>query len=170
MSEIARFIREVPDFPKPGILFRDITPLLEDAGGFRTAVKELVSSCPKNVDKVVAIESRGFIFGAALAYALGKGFVPVRKSGKLPWEKIKVSYDLEYGTDTLEIHRDGLKNGEKVVLVDDLLATGGTAAACCQLIESCGASVSRLLFLIELKELKGRERLKQYQVVSLLRL
>ncbi|HOJ40156.1 MAG TPA: adenine phosphoribosyltransferase, partial [bacterium] len=108
MNEIAKFIREVPDFPKPGILFRDITPLLEDARGFTSAIRKFVEATPAGIDKVVAIESRGFIFGAALAYALHLGFVPVRKSGKLPWEKVKISYDLEYGTDTLEIHRDGL--------------------------------------------------------------
>ncbi|HOL66441.1 MAG TPA: adenine phosphoribosyltransferase [bacterium] len=170
MNEIAKFIREVPDFPKPGILFRDITPLLEDARGFTSAIRKFVEATPAGIDKVVAIESRGFIFGAALAYALHLGFVPVRKSGKLPWEKVKISYDLEYGTDTLEIHRDGLKKGEQVVLVDDLLATGGTAAACCQLIQSCGASVSRVLFLIELKDLNGRSKLKDYQVISLLKL
>ncbi len=170
MKKIARFIRQVPDFPKPGILFRDITPLLEDADAFSTAIKQLMKICPGRVDKIVAIESRGFIFGSALAYALGKGFVPVRKSGKLPWEKIKVSYDLEYGTDTLEIHRDSLRLGEQVVLVDDLLATGGTAAACCKLIENCGAKVAGVVFLIELKDLNGRAKLAGYQVSSLLKL
>ncbi|MCM8785030.1 MAG: adenine phosphoribosyltransferase, partial [Candidatus Omnitrophica bacterium] len=124
---------------------------------------------PKDIKKVVAIESRGFIFGASLAYLLGIGFVPIRKSGKLPWKKVRMDYDLEYGTDTIEIHEDAIEKGEKVVLIDDLLATGGTALASVKLIEKCGGIVEKILFLVELTDLNGREKLKNYDVFSLIK-
>ncbi len=168
MTNIEKYIREIPDFPKKGILFYDITPLLENADGFSRTIKLMASELPA-CDKIAAIESRGFIFGGVLAYSLGKGFVPLRKAGKLPWEKIKVGYELEYGTDYMEMHRDAVSKGQKVVLVDDLLATGGTAKAACQLIEQAGAEVAAVVFVIELTDLKGREKLAGYDVHSLIK-
>jgi len=170
MENLIKFIREIPNFPKKGILFKDITPLLENGNAFSDVISIFVKECPPDVDKIAAIESRGFIFGSALAYHLKKGFVPIRKSGKLPWEKVKVEYDLEYGTDIVEMHKDGIKKGEKVVLVDDLLATGGTALASCHLIEKCEGIVEKVLFLIELKELNGREKIKDYNIFSILKM
>ncbi len=169
MSNLKSLIRAIPDFPKEGIIFRDITPLLQDRKAFCQAIDSFqreLSGSP--VDKIVAIESRGFIFGGALAFKYGAGFVPVRKTGKLPWEKIQAEYDLEYGTDILEVHRDGILSGDKVIVVDDLLATGGTASATCQLVERCGGRVDKLLFLVELDELGGRKKLEGYDVFSLL--
>ena len=160
-------IRDVPDFPKPGILFKDITPILHDPKLFKKAVKILADRIKdKNITKVLAIESRGFLFGAALAYRLGLGIVPVRKKGKLPYKTVGVSYDLEYGSATLEIHRDALKRGDRVVIVDDLLATGGTAAATAKLAKKLGAKVVEIDFLIELAFLNGRKKLKGYRVFS----
>ncbi len=169
MADFKSLIRTIPDFPKKGILFRDITPILQNGEAFREVINIFKKETPKNITKVVAIESRGFIFGASLAYLLGVGFVPIRKSGKLPWKKVKIDYDLEYGTDTIEIHEDAIEKGEKVVLVDDLLATGGTAFASCKLIEKCGGIVKKILFLVELEELKGREKLKEYNIFSLIK-
>ncbi|HNS32064.1 MAG TPA: adenine phosphoribosyltransferase [bacterium] len=169
MKKLQGLIRTIPDFPKEGILFRDITTLLEDGESFKKVVDLFKSQVPSGISKVAAIESRGFIFGGALAFALGAGFVPIRKSGKLPWEKIRIEYDLEYGTDVLEMHRDAVKEGERVILVDDLLATGGTAKAACSLVEKAGGRVEKVLFLIELNELKGVSKLKNYNVFSLLR-
>ncbi|MGC8976795.1 MAG: adenine phosphoribosyltransferase [Candidatus Ratteibacteria bacterium] len=169
MKNLKDLIRAIPDFPKKGIIFRDITPVLQDGKAFREVIDIFKSQTPEGIKKVVAIESRGFIFGAALSYLLGIGFVPIRKSGKLPWKKIKMEYDLEYGTDTIEIHQDGIKNGERVVLVDDLLATGGTALASCKLIEKCGGIVGKILFLVELTDLNGRGKLKDYDVFSLVK-
>ncbi len=166
---LKNLIRTIPDFPKKGILFRDITPVLQNEKAFKEVINIFKKETPKGVKKVVAIESRGFIFGSALAYLLGVGFVPIRKSGKLPWKKVKMEYDLEYGTDTIEIHEDAIEKGEKVILVDDLLATGGTAFASCKLIEKCGGIVEKILFLVELEELKGREKLKGYDVFSLIK-
>jgi len=169
MKDLKSLIRTIPDFPKKGILFRDITPVLQNGEAFRKVILTFKKETPKDITKVVAIESRGFIFGASLAYLLGVGFVPIRKSGKLPWKKVKIDYDLEYGTDTIEIHEDAIEKGEKVVLVDDLLATGGTAFASCKLIEKCGGIVKKILFLVELEELKGREKLKEYNIFSLIK-
>jgi adenine phosphoribosyltransferase len=166
---LKKLIREVPDFPKKGILFYDITTLLKDKLGFAMLIDALAEHyIESGVDLIIGIEARGFIFGPALAYRLGAGFVPVRKPNKLPAETAKVTYDLEYGTDTLEIHKDAVKKGQKVVIVDDLLATGGTATACAQLVESLGGNVAGLAFAVELDFLKGRDRLAKYDVFSLL--
>jgi len=154
------YIRNVPDFPKPGILFRDITPLLAHGDAFAAAVSEMACFVPSDVDVVVGIEARGFIFGAALAYELNKGFVPIRKEGKLPAQTAQAEYALEYGVDRLEIHRDALAKGHKAVIVDDLLATGGTAKAAGELVQALGAEVSAFVFFIELTRLKGREKLR----------
>jgi adenine phosphoribosyltransferase len=163
-----RAIRDIPDFPVKGILFRDITPLLQDGAMFRRAIQALAHRHQGQRPRaIVAIESRGLIVGSALAYELGVGVVPVRKKGKLPHKTYRASYSLEYGQDTLEIHQDALKAGDTVVLVDDLLATGGTMGATIQLIEQCGARIIELAFLIELTALKGRERLQPHPVISL---
>src|SRR5215475_7222986 len=170
MDDFKKLIREVPDFPKPGILFYDITTLLKDKTGFKKvidAMSERISS--HKPDLILGIEARGFIFAPALAYNLGAGFVPVRKPKKLPAETERVTYDLEYGTDTLEIHKDAVKNGTRVVIADDLLATGGTAAAAVRLAEKLGGEVVGLTFVIELDFLKGRDRLAGYDVDSLIR-
>jgi len=170
MTDLRRFIRDIPDFPRPGIVFKDITPLLGDAQGFREAVeglKKLVDGLP--CDAIVGIESRGFMFGAALALAMGKGFVPVRKPGKLPYKVVRQSYSLEYGTDTIEMHHDALRKGHDVLVVDDLVATGGTAAATCELVEQLGARVSALAFVVALDFLPWRERLGRRDVRALLR-
>lgn len=162
-----RLIRAIPDFPIPGILFRDITPLLKDKQGFKEAIDLFVDRFrDSKIDYVVGIEARGYMLGAPLAYAIGAGFVPVRKPGKLPYDKLTESYALEYGTNSLEIHSDALGNGERVVVVDDLLATGGTAAATQRLLERLGAKVEAFAFLIELQALKGREALTGVDVVS----
>ena len=168
---LAEKIRDVPNFPKEGILFKDITTLLQDADAFRQAVDIMAQTYSgKTVDLVVGVESRGFIFGGALAYLLNAGFVPVRKEGKLPSQKISESYALEYGNAVLEIHRDAIKPGQTVVIVDDLLATGGTARATARLVQQLGGKVVGLSFLIELKFLKGAEHLTEYNVVSHLKL
>ena len=170
MENLKKLIREVPDFPKPGINFYDITTLLKDAAGFEETIDQMTETCRgMNIDTVIGIESRGFIFGAPLAYQLGVGFVPVRKPKKLPAEKVSVSYDLEYGQDTLEMHRDAVGEGHKVVIVDDLLATGGTAKAVVELVEGVGGKVAGLLFAVELTFLGGREKLAGYNVKSLVR-
>ncbi len=163
--QLTDYIRDVPDFPKPGILFRDITPLLADKKAFATAVDALAEPFVGfNVDYVAAVEARGFIFGSAVAKALKVGFIPIRKQGKLPYKAESVTYDLEYGTDTLEIHSDAVKPGSRVLMVDDLLATGGTMAAACRLMEKLGAEISGLSFLIELTDLAGREKLLEYSI------
>jgi adenine phosphoribosyltransferase len=169
-DQLKQLIREVPDFPKKGILFYDITTLLKDKVGFATLI-DLLSEhyLRQDVDLVLGIEARGFIFGPALAYRLNAGFVPVRKPGKLPAETAKYDYALEYGTGTLEIHRDAIQKGQRVLIVDDLLATGGTAEATVNLVKSLGGKVAGLGFVVELDFLKGREKLKQYDVFSLLR-
>jgi adenine phosphoribosyltransferase len=169
MVDLKRLIREVPDFPKPGILFYDITTLLKDAHGLHALICGLADHYEdKRPDLVVGIEARGFVFGPALAYRLGVGFIPVRKPKKLPAATACVTYDLEYGTDSLEIHRDAIEPGQSVIIMDDLLATGGTAAATAKLVESLGGVVSSLAFVIELNFLKGREKLRGYDVFSLL--
>lgn len=160
------YVRDVPDFPKPGIIFKDITPLLGDADAFAAAISELACYVPSDVDVVVGIESRGFILGAALAVQVDLGFVPVRKPGKLPSDVLAIEYELEYGYDRLEIHRDALSPGHKAVIVDDLLATGGTASASVKLVRQLGAEVAACLFLIELTSLKGRKVLPDVPVVK----
>lgn len=162
-------IRDVPDFPKPGIVFKDITPLLGDPAAYSAMIDLLVSELGRRtVDKVVGIEARGFIIAAPVAYHMAAGFVPVRKSGKLPWETEAESYTLEYGDETLEIHRDAIAPGERVAIVDDVLATGGTAEATARLIEKLGGEVVSMGFAIELESLQGRARLGGYSVHSLL--
>lgn len=168
--DLAKSIRSIPDFPKPGILFRDITTLLKDKKAFKTAVELMAQKFAKEkVDYVVGVEARGFIFGGALATKLNVGFIPIRKKGKLPWRTKGITYDLEYGSDTLEIHEDALKPKDKVLIVDDLLATGGTVRAVADLVEAQGAKISGIAFVIELVDLKGREKLKQYPLVSLVK-
>jgi adenine phosphoribosyltransferase len=162
-------IREIPDFPKKGILFYDITTLLKDAEGFQKVVTKLADFYRgEGIEKVVAIESRGFILGAPLAYLLKAGFVPVRKTGKLPSEVHEVKYSLEYGSNTLAIHKDAIAVGEKVLVVDDLLATGGTIGATVDLIQKLGGAIVGIAFLIELQDLRGRDKLKGYPVLSLI--
>ena len=169
MDALKQLIRDVPDFPKPGILFKDITTLLRDADGLRAAVDCLVEPYRDTpLDQIVGIESRGFILGAAIADRLGTGFVPVRKPGKLPAATVSASYALEYGTDTLEMHRDALGAGHRVLIVDDLLATGGTARAAVSLVRECGAEVVGVAFLVELLALNGRAQLPGEQLFSVL--
>lgn len=169
MEELRKLIREVPDFPKPGINFYDITTLLKDAQGLKTTIEELANQYrDQKVDTVIGVESRGFIFGAPLAHQLGAGFVPVRKPKKLPAETLSVSYELEYGTDTLEIHRDAVGQGQRVLIVDDLLATGGTARAVVDLVEKLGGDIVSLMFVIELNFLNGRSKFEGYDVRSLI--
>lgn len=157
-AELRTFIRDIPDFPKPGILFRDITPLLQDPAALSLAVEFMTHPFrSQHIDIVVGAESRGFIFGTAVARNLTAGFVPIRKPGKLPGRKISLTYDLEYGTDTLEIHADAIRPGQRVLMVDDLLATGGTMHACCELVEKLGGQIVGCVFLIELLALNGRK-------------
>jgi len=168
--ELENYIRDIADFPKPGIIFKDITPLLGDAHAFAKASEALKDLVPKTkIDIVVGVESRGYFFGSVLAQQLEAGFVPVRKPGKLPFETTSESYALEYGTDTLEIHKDAIKRGDKVVLHDDVLATGGTAAAVVKLIEKLGGEVVQCNFLMELTFLNGKDRLKGYDVAAVLK-
>jgi len=168
-EHLKKLIREVPDFPKRGILFYDITTLLKDQVGFATLIDALSEHyLNSKIDLVLAIEARGFIFGPALAYRLNAGFVPIRKPGKLPAETVKWSYELEYGIDTLEIHKDSIRPGQRVVVVDDLLATGGTANACVQLAKSLGAEIAGLGFVVELDFLNGRKKFEGAEVFSLL--
>lgn len=169
MEELKRLIREVPDFPRPGILFYDITTLLKDAEGFRSVIDGLRRHYQNaRVNTVLGIEARGFIFAPALAYALGAGFVPVRKPNKLPAERVSVTYDLEYGSDSLEMHKDAIGEGHRVLIVDDLLATGGTAAAAARMVQKVGGSVAGIGFVVELTFLNGRQKLPGLDVFSLL--
>ena len=169
-ENLKKLIREVPDFPKPGILFYDITTLLKDGPGFHQVIDALKDHYKgADADMVVGIEARGFIFAPALAYAIGAGFVPVRKPRKLPSHRVSVSYQLEYGTDSLEIHKDAIASGHRVLIVDDLLATGGTAAAVTQLVEQVGGKVAGVGFVVELTFLNGRAKLAGHDVFSLLR-
>jgi len=166
---LKKLIREVPDFPKPGILFYDITTLLKDRVGYATLIDALSEHyLDKGIDLVLGMEARGFIFGPAVAYRLNAGFVPVRKPGKLPAATSRVEYDLEYGSNALEVHKDAIEKGQRIIIVDDLLATGGTAQATVQLAESMGAEIAGLGFVVELDFLKGRQRLAKYDVFSLL--
>src|ERR671916_1650781 len=170
MDDLKRLIREVPDFPKPGINFYDITTLLKHPEGLRKTVDALARSFEgERVDTVIGIEARGFIFAPALASPLGAGFVPVRKPKKLPAECVSISYDLEYGQDTLEMHRDAVGQGHRVLIADDLLATGGTAKAVCDLVEKLGGTVAGLGFVVELEFLPGRQKLEGYDVRSLIK-
>ncbi len=170
MDELKKLIRQVPDFPKPGINFYDITTLLKDPVGFKTVVDRLGNIFEgKRIDKVVGIEARGFIFAPAVAYRLGAGFVPVRKPNKLPAETERITYALEYGEDALEIHADAIQPDESVLVIDDLLATGGTARAVADLVERLGGRLAGFGFVVELEFLKGRERLAGYEVVSLIK-
>ena len=167
---LADYIRSIPDFPKPGILFRDITTLLAAPEAFRQAVAELAEEFRnEKIDVVAAVEARGFIFAAPVALELNAALVPVRKPGKLPSKTLSLTYDLEYGTDTLEMHADAVSPGDRVLLVDDLLATGGTIEACCKMIEQSGGTVAGCAFLIELLGLEGAKRIEQYRTVSLIK-
>jgi adenine phosphoribosyltransferase len=169
-AELISLIRDVPDFPKPGILFRDITPLLQDPAGLSLAVEFLTQPYrDKHVDIVVGAESRGFIFGTAVARNLSAGFVPIRKPGKLPANKKTLTYELEYGVDSMEIHQDAIRPGQRVLMVDDLLATGGTMQACCELVEQIGGNIIGVAVLIELADLNGRDRLAKWDVYSVLK-
>ncbi|MHC4394492.1 MAG: adenine phosphoribosyltransferase [Planctomycetota bacterium] len=162
-----KYIRSIPDWPKKGILFRDITPLLADRGAFSASIDALcVDFIDAGVEYVAAVEARGFVFGGAVARKLGAGFVPIRKKGKLPFETESATFHLEYGTDTLEVHTDAVSSGAKVLMVDDLLATGGTMSTACKLIEKIGGQIVGITFLIELGELAGREKLGGYKISS----
>lgn len=170
MVDLKAFIRDIPDFPKPGIVFKDITPLLASHEAFSAAIAGFVEHYrDEAIDIIVAAESRGFIFATPIALELGVGFVPIRKPGKLPFDKHSHTYDLEYGSDTLEMHVDGLESGQRVLVVDDLLATGGTVSACCEMVRKCGATVAGCTFLIELAFLGAAKRLEPYPVHSLIR-
>jgi adenine phosphoribosyltransferase len=167
--DLTQFIRDVPDFPKPGILFKDITPLLGNIDAFRETIARMADPYRgQKIDALIAAEARGFIFAAPLALELGAAFVPVRKPGKLPYHKHSFSYDLEYGSDTLEMHKDAVTSGQRVLVVDDLLATGGTVEACCKLLANMDVEIAGCLFFIELNALNGRSRLQPHLVTSLL--
>ena len=169
MKKIEEYVRSIPDFPEPGIIFRDITSVLQDADGLQLAIDSMIKLLDGvDFDVVAGTESRGFIFGVPIAYEMHKPIVPVRKKGKLPCETISQSYDLEYGQATIEMHKDSIKPGQKVVLVDDLIATGGTIEAAIKLVEQLGGEVVKVIFLMELAGLKGRERLKGYDVASVI--
>ena len=169
MKKLEEYVISIPDFPEPGIIFRDITSILQDPDGLKLAIDSMIKLLDGvDFDIIAGAESRGFIFGMPIAYALGKAFVPVRKKGKLPCETVSAEYDLEYGKASIEIHKDAIKPGQKVVLVDDLIATGGTMEASCRLVEQLGGEVVKILFLMELAGLKGREKLKGYDVASVI--
>ena len=170
MKKIEDYVRSIPDFPEPGIIFRDVTSILQDADGLKLAIDSM-QECLKDteVDVIVGTESRGFMFGVPIAYNLHKPFVPVRKKGKLPCETVSRSYDLEYGSATIEMHRDSIKPGQKVAVIDDLIATGGTVEAAVKLIEELGGEVVKIVFLMELAGLKVREKLAGYDVASVIR-
>lgn len=170
MEELKQKIRNVPDFPKPGIGFKDITTLIKDGEAFKKSINAIAQNYnPADIDLIVGIEARGFLFAAALAYKWGKGVVPVRKPGKLPAETVREEYSLEYGADAIEIHKDAIASNQRILIVDDLLATGGTVAAACRLVEKLGGKVTGIAFLIELSFLKGIEKLKNYPVISLIK-
>lgn len=169
MKKLEEYVRSIPDFPEPGIIFRDITTILQDPDGLHLAIQSMQDKLKDTeFDVVVGTESRGFIFGVPIAYNLHKAFVPVRKKGKLPCETVSMEYDLEYGSAVIEMHKDSIKPGQKVVLVDDLVATGGTIEAAIKLVEELGGEVVKVVFLMELAGLKGRKRLKGYEVESVL--
>ena len=167
--DLKKIVRDIPDFPKPGILFKDITTLVQDKEAFKYAVDQFLEYySDKKIDYVAAVEARGYIMGGALAYHLGAGFVPVRKPGKLPYDVVSMDYTLEYGSNTLEVHKDAIKPGSNVLIFDDLIATGGSAEATVKLIEKIGGKVAGVAFMIELSDLKGKDRLKGYDIFSLL--
>ncbi len=167
MKKVEDYIRSIPDFPEPGIIFRDVTSILQDAEGLKLAIDSMIDLLQDvDFDVIAGAESRGFIFGMPIAYALNKPFVPIRKAGKLPCETVSATYDLEYGTASIEIHKDAIVPGQKVVLVDDLIATGGTIEAAAHLVEQLGGEVVKIIFLMELAGLKGKDKLKQYDVAS----
>ena len=169
MKKLEDYVKSIPDFPEPGIIFRDVTTILQDADGLALAIDSVVDLLKDvDYDVVVGPESRGFIFGVPVAYAMRKGFVPVRKKGKLPCETISMEYDLEYGSAVVEMHKDSIKPGQKVVIVDDLIATGGTIEAIIKMIEQLGGQVVKICFVMELAGLKGREKLKGYEVASVI--
>lgn len=168
--DLKSLIRDIPDFPKPGIMFRDITTLLRDRDGLRYAIDSLAEKCQAaglTADYIIGMESRGFIIGTPLAYKLGTGFIPVRKPGKLPGEVHSIEYELEYGVDSLEVHKDALEKGHRILIVDDLIATGGTAAATAKLVEQCGCELVGFGFIIELRDLGGRQKLPDVPIVTL---
>jgi adenine phosphoribosyltransferase len=166
---LASYLRDVPDFPQPGIVFKDLTPLLAEPAAFRTTIDAFADhAMALGVDKVVGIEARGFIFAAAVADRVGAGFVPVRKPGKLPWHTVSETYALEYGTDALEVHEDGIAANETVLVIDDVLATGGTASATCRLVDRLGARIAGLAFVVELGFLGGRAKLRDHDILSLI--
>jgi len=169
MKEIEKYIRTIPDFPAKGVMFRDITSAIQDPKGLKLAIDEM-QELLKDVefDVIAGIESRGFIFGMPIAYNLGKAFIPIRKKGKLPCDTVSMSYELEYGTATIEMHKDAIKPGQRVVIIDDLIATGGTVEAAAKLVEEVGGVVSKMLFLIELPDLGGRKKLGKYEILSVL--
>lgn len=170
MRDLKSYIRDIPDFPKKGIIFKDITTLLKDRRAFKRVVDEIAKKFKNsNVDFVLSVEARGFLFGAAVAYKLGAGIIPVRKKGKLPYKTFAVTYDLEYGKDTLEIHQDAFRKGTRILIVDDLLATGGTTKGVVDLVEKMGGNIAGIVFVIELLPLKGRDKLKGYRVEALIR-
>ena len=169
MKQIESYVRTIPDFPEPGIQFRDITSVIQDPEGLKLAVDLMIEQLKDlDFDVIVGLESRGFLFGMPIAYTLGKGFVPIRKKGKLPCETISTEYALEYGTASIELHKDAILPGQKVVVIDDLIATGGTVVAGAQLIEQLGGEIVKILFLMELKGLEGRKQLQKYDVASII--
>lgn len=171
MKKLEDYITNIYDYPEKGIIFRDISTVAQDKDGFKLATDKLLEAAKKfEFDTVAGLEARGFLFGAPIAYAMGKGFVMVRKKGKLPRETVSASYELEYGAEEIEIHTDAVKKGERVLLIDDLIATGGTVAAAAGLIEQLGAKVAGMVFLLELEELKGRERLSKYDIETVVKL
>lgn len=169
MKTIDEYVRSIPDFPEEGIIFRDVTSVLQDADGLKLAIDSLIGLLDGvDFDVIVGTESRGFIFGVPISYVLGKPFIPARKKGKLPCETVSVTYDLEYGSAELEMHKDAILPGQKVVLVDDLIATGGTIEACARMVEQLGGEVVKIIFLMELAGLKGRDKLQKYDVASVI--
>lgn len=169
MNNIEKYVRSIPDFPEPGIIFRDVTSVLQDAEGLKLAIDSMQAALEGiDVDVIVGLESRGFIFGMPIAYNLNKPFIPVRKKGKLPCETVSMSYDLEYGKAEIEIHKDAIKPGQKVVIIDDLIATGGTVEAAAKLVEQLGGEVVKVVFLMELAGLNGRSKLEGYDVTSVI--
>ena len=169
MKKLEEYIRNIPDFPEEGIIFRDITTVLQDAEGLKLAIDSMIEVLKDvDFDVIVGTESRGFIFGVPIAYAMGKPFIPCRKKGKLPCDTVTAEYDLEYGSAAIELHRDSIQDGQQVVIVDDLIATGGTVKACAGLVEQLGGEVVKIIFLMELAGLKGREQLPQYESASLI--
>ena len=169
MKKLEEYIRSIPDFPEKGIIFRDITTILQDAEGLKLAIDSMIETLKDvDFDVIVGTESRGFIFGVPVAYNMNKGFIPVRKKGKLPCETVEMDYDLEYGTAVIEMHKDAIKPGQKVVIIDDLIATGGTIEAITKLVESLGGEVVKIVFLMELEGLKGRDKLKDYDIASVI--